>query len=736
MLNISDALKTIYISDQFPYTAQNVPKDIEAVFPSLSKTFGTELFAVDKGDFELTESICTDDNLKFGKCNSSQVKFTLADVTDDIKGKEFDLNQYVKPSGTTYTMPLGKFSVDTVDKQDDLRFKDIVAYDRMKRIDTDVASWYNGLFPTGNETYTLAAFRASFLAYVGLTQDTSKLPLPNDSMVVKKTIEPSQLYGRTVIEACEEINGCFGHINRYGLFTHIILKPAYGLYPAETLYPASSLFPISSTDTSFVPDSSISEKNLRYQSIRFAEYTVKEIDKLIIRQEENDVGAIIGTGTNAYIIQSNFLVYGKSAAELEIIGQNAFSNINKRPYRPYECDCIGLPYIEVGDALGFTTEDTVISYVFNRTLTGIQALKDTFAASGQEEQAQEFGVSNQIIQLEAKTTKIKKDVDGVRVDVEDLADSTAASFEITNRSITQEVSRATQEEGKLNGKIAVEADRVTAEVSRATQEEGRLDGKITVQSDRVTAEVTRATDQEGFLLGQIDVLANSITLKVDANGVIAAINLSPETVKIAASKIIFEGLVTANNNFKILTDGSIEAVNGKFSGKIAIKLNDSATSLYGNNGTTDIEVISYRVENYPDGTTYNSIVVGDSTNGTRIDGSRILITSSGVAGLRGTSSYLGSYYGGGYRAVFYDHPYFYPSNSGILGEPNHYWDRLYIGDIYQKSGASLGFFGTAPVTRKAVSKLSTGATLSDVITKINSILDALGDSTGYGLLDT
>lgn len=66
--------------------------------------------------------------------------------------------------------------------------------------------------------------------------------------------------------------------------------------------------------------------------------------------------------------------------------------------------------------------------------------------------------------------------------------------------------------------------------------------------------------------------ANSINLevskKVDEDEVIAAINLTSEEAKINAGKITLEGIVTANENFKVLEDGSIEAVNGKFSGNI------------------------------------------------------------------------------------------------------------------------------------------------------------------------
>lgn len=39
-------------------------------------------------------------------------------------------------------------------------------------------------------------------------------------------------------------------------------------------------------------------------------------------------------------------------------------------------------------------------------------------------------------------------------------------------------------------------------------------------------------------------------------------------MKIKAANIQLEGLVTANGNFKILEDGSIETINGKFTGEI------------------------------------------------------------------------------------------------------------------------------------------------------------------------
>lgn len=54
--------------------------------------------------------------------------------------------------------------------------------------------------------------------------------------------------------------------------------------------------------------------------------------------------------------------------------------------------------------------------------------------------------------------------------------------------------------------------------------------------------------------------------KVGKDEVIASINLAPEEARIIAERIEFEGLVTANENFKIFDDGSMQAKNGKFIG--------------------------------------------------------------------------------------------------------------------------------------------------------------------------
>ena len=57
---------------------------------------------------------------------------------------------------------------------------------------------------------------------------------------------------------------------------------------------------------------------------------------------------------------------------------------------------------------------------------------------------------------------------------------------------------------------------------------------------------------------------------VDKANIISCINQTPESITIQANKISLEGLITANGGFKVLEDGSVETINGKFSGAINI----------------------------------------------------------------------------------------------------------------------------------------------------------------------
>lgn len=75
----------------------------------------------------------------------------------------------------------------------------------------------------------------------------------------------------------------------------------------------------------------------------------------------------------------------------------------------------------------------------------------------------------------------------------------------------------------------------------------------------------RALEETGLIV--TSKVSGLYAIDVDGN-LKSFVGASQDGVKIKASNIQLEGLVTANENFKILKDGSIEAKNGKFTGEI------------------------------------------------------------------------------------------------------------------------------------------------------------------------
>ena len=84
-------------------------------------------------------------------------------------------------------------------------------------------------------------------------------------------------------------------------------------------------------------------------------------------------------------------------------------------------------------------------------------------------------------------------------------------------------------------------------------------------------ELTKSFATQAEVSSQFLITQENINSKVTKAEVISEINQSADEIKIKANKISLEGIVTANENFKILEDGSIESKNGSFSGNIYLQ---------------------------------------------------------------------------------------------------------------------------------------------------------------------
>ena len=478
-------------------------------------------------EFELHESLCSEKQLKFGSCESSSIKFKISYVRTSLKDHWLTVKVKI---GDNEPYQYGVYKVSSDVPTADREFREVEAYDALHDIImSDVADWYNTILPNENSTVTLKQFRDSFFNHFGITQET--INLPQDNMTVEKTIDPSEISGKDVLTAICEINGCFGHIGRDGKFQYVFIGDyTEGLYPRNDLYPANDLYPVDATGSTKI-------ERQHYISAEYEDYTVKRINKLQVRQSENDIGAIIGTGDNCYIVEDNFLVYGKSANELSVIAQTLYVELIKVHYRPVKMRMKGNPTFFVGDSIRLNTKYEIIyTYILERTLNGIQALYDEIDSQGKEYYNQNLNSANKsIVQLRGKTNELTRTVEETNSRITDVQDGLQSQITQNAGLIGAEVTRATGAENNLSSRITQTAEAISSEVTRAGNAEDALSSRITQTADSLTSEVTRATTAEG------------------AAAMVSRINQTAEQISIDADK-----LNLSSNGWNILANGSFQ----------------------------------------------------------------------------------------------------------------------------------------------------------------------------------
>lgn len=363
---------------------------------------------------ELSESINSEDDLKFGSCITSTLKFTTSNTADLFKDKYLTFS-IILDEDTENPFVVGTYKVIEETLTADRSKKEITAKDFIYEINnTDVVYWYDSLsFPM-----TLAQFRASFFSYMGIEEKTATLV--NDSMTIERSIAPSILSGAEVIRAICEINGVFGHITRDNKFEYLTLN-------TTSVYDVTASLGI---------------------SCEYENYDSSQIDRLIIRQEDNDIGVQYGSGDNILVVQGNFLVYGIGTVPLQTIAQNLYSVVSVPTYKPCKLECIGNPCVEVGDMITITTKNgtTFDTYVLNRTLTGGQSLRDSITADGNEIRGNEINSpQSQWLQLLGKSNVFERTLEQTTSQIADLntavttVTQTASDLEIQVQSLQEQI---------------------------------------------------------------------------------------------------------------------------------------------------------------------------------------------------------------------------------------------------------------------------------------------------------
>lgn len=351
---------------------------------------------------KLTEAISDTDTLFYVGCISSKVDIALNNFTTNIEGKKVEI--YIQKADTeeikVFTGTIISATMDGANKT-----VKAVAYDSLFEIfNTDVAEWYDGL----TLPMTLKNFRDAFFNHFNITQKTQTLI--NDSFLIQRTVGGEEILGRDIIKPLCEANCVFGHINYDGVMEYISLTD--------------------STKTVLLSEVSAMTKE---------DYVTSYIDKVIIREDEEDIGQVAGVGSNAYIIEDNMYFLGLSSEELTTIANTILTNLSSYSYRPITCDDMYNPQYELGDKIvvpdGFGGIYT--SYILERTTDFI---RESVQAKGVQDYSKSASYSNDsLIKLRGKTNRLFRSVEETRSTITDVEQGLQTEIRQTAEGIEAQI---------------------------------------------------------------------------------------------------------------------------------------------------------------------------------------------------------------------------------------------------------------------------------------------------------
>ena len=595
MIKISEDIKKLYIEDSTPIELEVRFKD--NAFPTIK---GSDVLSE---QMTLHESICEEEQLKFGGCNASSFELTVFNLNSGIKGYEIEPVLITNKT----EIPLGVFYVETIEKYAGKDYKKLTAYDKMRYFDVDVKDWYDNLtFPI-----SVKNFRNSLCEYVGVEQN--EVTLIADNIMLTKELDSSNgINGLSLMKQICEISGVFGRMDRYGKFDYLSLESSM-LLPADDLFPANDLYPSAGSGSS--ENSFNISTSLMYEHPLVEDFFTSNIDGVIIVDSE---GAQVLTeyNQNPYYVQDNFVIMGQTHETIMSLANALLSKMSSISYRPINSSKIkGQPYVECGDFIsGEVNGYGFEAYVFQRDLTGIKALRDAYICKGKEMLENDMnGVTATLQRLNSSIGKTKVTIEktekGLRGEIsQSLKESKKYTDESSSATLNsaneyaQEVANETTENKlkeystttEMQSAISATAESISQEVSKSitetksyadsvasTAEENaksdtsnrlkeysttkQMNSAISQSAETIKTEVSQtyetinnADSRQEIIQSSIEQAASEIVLKVDANGKIVQVALTGDIAKGTEFKVNSDNInLSASDVINLLSGGTI-----------------------------------------------------------------------------------------------------------------------------------------------------------------------------------
>lgn len=516
--------------------------------------------------------------------------------------------QYYQQNDAGSRTLVGTFWAVKPTKQSRNTYK-VYVYDAVSKLDGIQSTWLRSIqssFPM-----SLWAFAQAVAQQCGVTLESTALPRSGDYQV--QAFYSDNLTGRQMLQWVAEASCTFLRATPDGgiEFAWYVQNAATGIFPDATEHWVALDL---SGQILTCSDGSVwtyNQDTAAYRSggLSYEEYSTALLDKVQIKQTDDDVGVIYpadATGSNALVLQGNLLLTTDTAAALQPVAQAIFETMQRISYTPLKASLFSDGRVFAAGQIITATDPQGNALQAYLMTVQQQGGKISVECTGNASRNGTAAVNEQkYTNLQGKLLEIRTSVDGLKITAADLAGG-MASLELTVDGLRTEVS-------------------------------GKLDG----------AEAQTLIDQS----------LQGISLSASTSGTTSTLTLKAGDVTLSSAQINFSGLVT----FSDLSTSGKTTISGDNIKTGTIKGNsgsslwslDSGTFISGVSNSTRVEInfngIRWYSSNYLTGVLYSEY--GKTYLGSNSTYTFLGWFSSGYPSINANNQKYDDNFGG----LYYDH---------------------------------------------------------------------------------
>lgn len=501
------------------------------------------------GGVEYQIDISQNTDFSIGSTPSAEISLTINQTEED---SQWYLNQpciySVKFTDNDDWKQIGIFNITSIQKKDKISCR-LTGYDNMIKLDRYVDSYINKL----NYPLSLGTITTGLIQYCNLEYED--LDLCNSNYRMKQNFDITNITGREVLGYLAESNGCFAYCLPNGKIT--LKKIGY--------------------------NSAIQDlDNSKYSKFSNDLYQVNPIDRVIVKQSEDDIGTYYpttGTNFNPYIIAGNPVLLADTQNEIADQVKNIYLYIKNISYYPAELELFEDFDIQIGQYVNVNSKKIL---VLSKKITNKGV---SISSTGNQRRQTADSINSQLSMLRGKSNQLVRDIEKTQSTLTDN----------TNKLQSQ----ITQTASSLQSTIT---DNYNSLQSQITQTASGLETTIEDKIKGVNSTITQTAESINSTIQSQDGRINSIEQTLDG--------------------VVYDnGSGTTIINGDNITTGTISADRINMTGSISWGDLDSTTQNYINGlGGSDVVLPSYIKSTYIDSTQILSPTISAGTlNGTTIN---------------------------------------------------------------------------------------------------------------------